>query len=165
MEESTTHYEQIVRTFRETKSPALFGNERPEHAAIIFREFFYGAEKRVVMLVKNLANSVFGREEVRVAMEVALRKRVAVDIVVQEEIESPELRETLAKWKSDGLPLNFVEAHGELADEKANIAVMDGTAFRLEPNNGETKAFACMHDPKHAKVLENQVYGYLAELT
>jgi hypothetical protein len=164
MEENTTAYAEIVQKFRETRSPALFGNERPEHAAIIFREFFSNAEKRIVMLCRNMSSAVFGRYDVQLAMEVALRKRVPIDIVVQDTIETLDLKEKLNAWKAEGLPVKYIEAEGALDDEKANIAVMDGIAFRLEPNNSKTKAFACMYDPKYARILENQVYEYLSEL-
>ncbi len=164
MDNNTQLYAETVRRLMETRSPGLFGNDRAEHAAIIFREFLTNAEKRVVILCRNMATNVFGQPEVIEALEIALRKKVAVDIVVQDRIESVELRQQLAAWKEEQLPITFVEAEGKLEDIKLNLAVMDATAFRLEPNNGETRAFACMNDPRSARILETQFYGYLARV-
>lgn len=164
LEENTRLYAETVRRFIATNSPALFGNDRAEHAAIIFTEFFRNAQKRVAILCRNMATDVFGTDAVKRSMEAALLKGVTIDILVQDKIESDELRKLLCKWQSDQLPLKFYEAEGKVSQTTENIAVMDTKAFRFEPNRGLTKAFACMHNPEVAKSLESQVYEMLAEV-
>lgn len=158
-------YRAAVERLAESRSPEVFRNGQPEHAAIIFETFLKFAKTRVVIFCEKLCKEVFARDSISTAIEAAIRKGVQVDIIAQEQPESDELVRHIEKWKSDSrLKISFVQARPPISDMEANFATMDGEAYRFEPERSHMIAHASMFNPRLASSLENVFFRLQSEL-
>jgi hypothetical protein len=158
-------YRLTVERLAEAKSPESFSNGMPEHAAIIIETFLKFAKKRVVIFCKQLSSNVFGIPSITARLESALLKGIRVDIIVQEKPESDDLMQCINKWKENSkLCISLIAANGRTNSIKANFAVMDGEAYRYEPDNDRISAYACMFNPRIASSMEDTFYRIKAAL-
>ena len=154
-------YRENVARLADLNSTEVFSNGKAEHAAIIFETFFQRANRRVIFFCQNLSRDVFARPGLRIQMQEALRKNIAVDFLIQSPPESEDLEGAIQNWQADGLPVNLIVAKNPTVQNlSSNFAVMDGKAYRFEENRGEKKAVACMNGVASAKGLVS-LFGIL----
>lgn len=158
-------YRSTVERLAETRSDAVFTNGRPEHAAIIFEAFLKHAKKRVVMFCKNLSNKVFGLPGMVERFEAAHLKGIKIAVITQEDPECKELAAKLRVWESEDPKKCTFKPNSPFSGVDANFAVMDGVAYRFEPNKGDIAAHACMFNPRMASMLEDTFFRFEAALT
>ena len=149
-------YEKLVRSMLESGNSDEISNGKPEHAAVIFKLFFEFATAKVLIFCKDLNSSVFGDDRILMAAVKAVERGVSIRVITQSaEVQKNKFSDWLSKMASEGTCVSFkkcLDSH-HFVKLPANFAVMDEKAFRLEPNNQNIQAKACMNNPKLAKDL------------
>jgi hypothetical protein len=156
-------YRAAVERLAERRSPELFNNGKPEHAAIIFETFLKFAKKRVAIFCQSLRADVFGTPSFITSLEAAALKGVKVDIIVQDEPQATELLKAIEAWKGK-LMVTLTRATGPIKAMTANFATMDGHAYRFEPDREEIAAHASMFNPRLSGQLEDTFFRFKATL-
>lgn len=148
-------YEKLVRSMLESGNSDEISNGKPEHAAVIFKLFFEFAVAKVLIFCKDLNSAVFDDDRILMAAKKAVRNGVSIRVIAQGEVQKNKFSEWLSEEANTGTCVSFKKSIGDSFPAKitANFAVMDEKAFRLEPNNKNIQAKACMNDPKGAKAL------------
>jgi phosphatidylserine/phosphatidylglycerophosphate/cardiolipin synthase-like enzyme len=157
-------YRAAIERLAERRSPELFNNGKPEHAAIIFETFLKFAKKRVAIFCEKLSAQVFGSPGFLMALEAAALKGVKVDIIVQGEPEAKNLVAAIDAWRERLNNITLLRAKGPVSDLPSNFATMDGEAYRFEPNRNVTTAHASMFNPRLAAQLEDTFFKFKAAL-
>lgn len=135
-------YKDSVTALFESGSDFLIDNGRPEHAAVLFEQFFLHAKKCVRIFCKNLLPAVFERDEVIKAAQAAVNRGVIVKICTQEPVSAGHKFLSLVEEK-------FVMCNCKPGQEsKPNFATMDDVAFRFENDPSKIKAKASANRPK-----------------
>ncbi len=148
-QEELNTYRSGVRTLFEIKSSKLISNGMPEHAAILFEEFFKNATKCVRIFSRKLDKTVFDSETLVKAAKAAIGKGINIDVLIQENKADESGFSKLLEEKK--IPIKNVKQ--ELSDFESNFIVMDDYAFRFEPDRTKFKATACMNMPSTATML------------
>lgn len=148
-------YEKLVRSMLESGNSDEISNGKPEHAAVIFKLFFEFAAAKVLIFCKDLNSSVFDDERILMAAKKAVGNGVSIRVIAQREVQKNKFSDWLSATANSGTSVSFKKSVGDSFSAKltANFAVMDERAFRLEPNNTNIQATACMNDTKGAKAL------------
>ncbi len=160
---SEQRYKANVDSLARLNSNEIFENGMPLHAAIIFDAFFRHATKSVKIFCRNLSAEVFKEKWLLDSAKCALHKRgISISVLVKDQPQESEFRTWLQD--NDSHPaLVYRRRVGETnarAQVPFNFAVMDGKAYRFEPNEIDVVASACMNDPKISSDLER----YYAQL-
>lgn len=152
-------YRDTVNRLMAAGSAEFIQNGQHRHAAILMESFFNHALTSVKILCLNLDKTVFDRPEVIEAAENALKRKVAIEIIVQDEIQAGSQFEQkiTGVWKEKCYPVtirsNAKSIISELYSIKVNFAVMDDKAIRYEEDSSDLKAIACMNNPQIAASL------------
>jgi prepilin-type processing-associated H-X9-DG protein len=127
-------------------SSQMVSNAKYEHAAALIAVFLQRAKLDVVIFCRELKEEVYDDPAVLSALESALcRPNLRIEVVVQNQApEGSKFAAALiaAKVKSD--KITFTQNISEPAKSFAlNFAYVDGHAYRLEKDHGQTDAMAC----------------------
>jgi hypothetical protein len=139
-------YREGVASLLEAHANKMINNGLPEHAAVLFEQFFKNAQEQVCIFCKNLAAPVFGRQFVVDAAREALGRGIRIEILLQDsQPEQSSFTDLLRKAPSG---VTITTAQSEVAKTfKVNFAVMDLRAYRFEEDRERFKATANMFDP------------------
>jgi len=145
-------YRESVQQLMTSRSSKPVSNGKPEHAAVLFELFFKNASNYVKIFCHNLDARVFDCPEVIEAAADAAKRGIAIDIIVQNQPQSTKFLQRLeALDKKESIRLDLVKNAGvsnaKLNGLEVNFAVMDGYAYRIEPDSSKLEAFACMNHP------------------
>ena len=147
LQEEIERYRRIIKAGFDYKLTKLIDNGMPEHAAVLYEQFFVNAEDIVRIFCKNLSKQVFEFPFVVDAARRAIKKGVTIDILLQD--ENPERSCFSLLLQDYGIkPLHITEE--ELRITPANFSVMDRRAFRYEKDREHFTAKACAYDPEIA---------------
>ena len=150
-------YRECVEQLLLSRSSNPVSNGKPEHAAVLFELFFRHAQKFVKIFWQKLDERVFDQPQVIEAAADALKRGVAIDIIVQGEPDAKKFMHRMRPLDQESEKMEIIEdANSKISAArrmKANFAVMDGRAYRIEPDASELKASACMNNPGIAAEL------------
>ena len=152
-------YKDTVNRLMAAGSSELIQNGQHRHAAILMESFFNHAVASVKIFCLNLDKTVFDQPEVIEAAEKALKAKVAIEIIVQDQIQegSQFADKVNGEWKKECYAIKMVNnaksINKEIFSLKENFAVMDDKAIRYEEDSREPKAIACMNHPQYAASL------------
>lgn len=163
-------YKENVNHLMAINSQEIISNSMPQHAAILLECFFRNANKEVKIVSNNLQRDIYEAGDVLSSFLAAIRRGVSVQIIVRNEIEADNQFAQATDFISQEFPekvfmkcgANDTEAFKET---KANFAVMDGKAFRLEVDPTKCQAYASMNLPVVAKNLQTLFDRLYASLT
>jgi hypothetical protein len=153
-------YADAVEQLMSTGSSYLIPNSKAAHASILYSTLFRHSKNEVLIFCRKLSASVFGHEAVLQEAVAAVRRRVRLSIIIQE--AAPE-ESIFARWisaASSSEQSPFVSWRSASDNERIrkfsfNFAVMDSKAYRLEKDNAQIKATACMNGPSEARRLSS----------
>ncbi len=153
-------YRECVEHLMSARSSKLVSNGMPQHAAVLFEVFFKHAAQSVKIFCHHLDRDVFDQPRVIEAAADALKRGVALDIMVQKTPESIEFIERLSALdEKESMRLELMPNASEISPIIAalpqNFAIMDNRAYRLERNSKEMKATASMNSSELAGGLAN----------
>ncbi len=122
-------------------------NSFPEHAAVLFEQFFRHAKNQVRIFCRNLSASVFDCDFVVQAAKGAVSRGITLEILLQDQPEKSAFTEFLKT-----VPGVFVATVVSQTAKNAsvNFAVMDNCAYRFEDDRDHIKATANMFNPSLA---------------
>ncbi len=143
---SSAYRTAVLRIFQD-QSKQIIDNGEPEHAAVLFEQFFKHAKYTVRIFCKNLSKNVFDRDEVLHAAKSAINRGVLVKICSQDPLEGGSKFVEALKGGFD-----YYKCTEEFMD-KPNFATMDRRGFRFEANPEECVASASANNPKLAAQL------------
>ena len=143
-DEISIYREGVVKLF-ELGVNSDIQNSFPEHAAVLYEQFFMNARSQVRIFCKNLSARVFGLDFVVQAADKALKNGVRIEILIQDERpeESPFLALVEACPSAVIATVNSETAKAA----KVNFSVMDNRAFRFENDRDRVTAVANMCEP------------------
>lgn len=144
-------YREGVNKLLELKINQEISNGFPEHAAILFEQFFKHSQKHVRIFCKNLSASVFDMPHVIETAANALRRGVQIEVLIQDEQPEAQGFRYLAE-SHPGLAL-FKCKDDSFKHVGYNFTVMDDRAYRFESDRKSIKAIANMFDQKIAFAL------------
>jgi hypothetical protein len=148
-------YRKRIENLADLNSGESFTNNQPAHARVIFETFFCRATQEVDIFCRNLAADVFDSVRLCENLIGAVKRGVKVRVFTQENPAPSSFVDTLQE---------LIAAKPELVELKKgnsnslnslgfNFAVMDGKAYRFEPNKDDFVAFASMNNPSVCKSL------------
>lgn len=151
-------YRECVEHLMSSGSCKPVSNGLPQHAAVLFETFFKHARESVKIFCHHLDSEVFESPRVIEAAADALKRGVAVDIIVQEAPQSPEFLKRLSILDAkESIRMELLSEGSKysqmIADLPQNFAVMDSRAYRLERDSNVMKATASMNAPQLARRL------------
>jgi hypothetical protein len=126
-------------------------NSFPEHAAVLYEQFFKHARSQIRIFCRNLSARVFAFDFVVEAAGKALKDGVRFEILLQD--DRPEDSPFVKLIK--GHPSVFIATVNSATakESKINFSVMDNQAFRFEDDRERVTAVANMAEPTTAGVL------------
>lgn len=159
MDEEIERYRRIIRAGFDYKLTRLIDNGMPEHAAVLYEQFFLHSKDIVRMFCKNLSKEVFDFPFVADAGRRAIKNGVTLDILLQDEKPEPSYFSMLLEDHN----INYLQVpEGDLRTRKINFSVMDRQAFRYERDNVHLTAQACAYDMNRASELADKFDFYKA---
>lgn len=163
-------YRDDVFRLMEMGSDEIISNGQDAHASALFECFFAYARKTVKILCLDLRPDVFDTPEVIGAATDALNRGVVIEVLVQNTPpEKSRFRALLGNADRDTCNRLSVEVDANrsplIASCKANFAVMDGVAFRYEPDSSVCKASASMNMPQIAQKLTTAFFRLKGSLS
>jgi hypothetical protein len=141
-------YRAAIKNLIELNGTTLISNAKPEHAAVIFEQFFVHA-KSVKIFCSNLSRDVFGKDFVVKAASEAIDKRTNIEILIQE----PAPQESAFTQLLKNRRVSVRRVAPPFQDFGSNFTIMNDTSYRFEPKKTEKVATANMYDPSVAKSL------------
>lgn len=139
-------------------SSKVVSNGMPQHAAVLFEVFFKNAKQSMKIFCHHLDQEVFENPRVIEAAADAVKRGVALDIIVQHEPKSPKFIQRLTALDAKEsirmeLIMDGAKTSSLISSIPQNFAVMDNRAYRLERDSSEMKATASMNAPQLAGSL------------
>ncbi len=155
-EQEIDAYRQRIENLADLDSGAAFTNNQPAHARVIFETFFDRAQKEVTIFCRNLASNVFDSSRLADNLVVAVKRGVQVRVFTQEDPQPSaflKVLKNLVTSYSDKVSIKRSLTENSMNKLEFNFAVMDGKAYRFEPNKDDFVAFASMNNPDVCKSL------------
>ena len=144
-------YREGVNKLLELKIDQQITNGFPEHASVLFEQFFKHSQKQVRIFCKNMSAQVFDSPSVIDAAKNAINRGVLVEVVLQE--DGPESAEMNALAKTGRGLVIHKAVNDAVREAPFNFTVMDDRAYRFESDRNTIKAVANMFDSKVALLL------------
>ena len=141
-------YRLTVRNLLLTADRGIVANSSPRHATIILEEMIKASTHSFIASAERMSGKVWTDEVLRLLCE-ARRRGVIVRLLVEEEC---------APLVEGRLPRDLAEcirkvAKEHMTDDFLNLAVSDGTAYRLEMDKATKKAAFCANGGENAVAM------------
>ena len=166
-------YEQAVRELDQLDANEFISNGERAHAAILYQVFLGRAKQYMVWFCRNFGFEEGARPKLIEAFERAVAKGVRIQAILQERPtpgnKFAEKFSEIAKKYPGIVSLRIAaDQHGESARmveiAPSNFCVVDGKAFRWEPDWHLPKAIASMNRPDLARQLADVFESYSKRL-
>ena len=158
-------YREAVEFYAYSRVNEVLSNAGNDHAIIIFSNIFKTAEKKVLLLAKNLNNEVTKSSEYRGALRCFLeKKKTKLDVILTnyqlEDSTSPvfdlfrEFGDKVAIKNSNGKGFKM-----KSSDQDVHFCIGDNRMYRLEYNTTDREARCNFNDPDFSGKLSGLFYG------
>lgn len=130
-------------------SPVIITNRDRAHASILVETLVSVAQERILILCQNLCEKVYDSEAIVDEFKKALKRNVAIHILIQEKPKAQLLVILNDIFKAVGGTFNFriCEEGSDCINLPFNFMVVDGKSFRFEDDREACTASASANQP------------------
>lgn len=155
-------YDQMLDRLAQSSSPDVINNSSVQHAASLVRAMFTYAKDSVVIFTGALNPAAYGTQAVKEAAANFLNRNGSIRVVIQDDADKASTKDLKSKGLLpylesehlfDDRSIQIHRASPALKDIGMHFLVMDGHAYRLEPDKNKPVAIASFNNTKTSSML------------